>query len=590
MDSPHRASNHGPPRSRVRVAPPVQLCAGPPRPAADDADPPKVDVAGKLYPGTRPTPVPRLAVMVCHGMGQQVPFETLATVADAIRGGGGPEEDGEVVVRHVRIGEKSFPRAELTVGEGDAAREVHVYEGYWAPLMEGRVTARDVTAFLFRAGFDGLWQSVKGTWNRWMFGGWQRLPVKAGTLPRLLGAFIVVLALLTLYAAVLGVAAAKAVSFAVSREQRYWEGAALVKTVTAELMICAAAVLVAGVLGFILTRLARRSAGKPGSSGSVTGRALKLVMGVAAVWIVVSAGRIWAHYVLWVDGTGFMAKLADLEQSGVWWKRIAVLPLAPPHEQVQVWSTGPLYLAFLAFALLVCLLVRSFYIQYFGDVAAYVASHRVNRFHEVREQVKAVGRDLARAVYGACPEGSKVPEYDGVLVVGHSLGSVVAYDALNGILNEVETCGYDAEARTLGLITFGSPLDKTAFLFRMQADGGEVREALAAARQPLIQREGGRRIPWINIYSPEDPISGPLKFYDPPNTAGGDHLPVANRLDEAANMPLLAHNQYWQNAELANALRERLTGPLRPRRQAHAAPTAGVNAGAAAESTEAAGR
>ncbi|MGA2214415.1 MAG: hypothetical protein ABSH31_14160, partial [Bryobacteraceae bacterium] len=42
--------------------------------------------------------------------------------------------------------------------------------------------------------------------------------------------------------------------------------------------------------------------------------------------------------------------------------------------------------------------------------------------------------------------------------------------------------------RTRALITFGSPLDKTAFLFRTQSNHprDEMREELAASVQPLI--------------------------------------------------------------------------------------------------------
>ena len=37
----------------------------------------------------------------------------------------------------------------LLHGRDGVAREVHVYEGYWAPLTEGAVKLRDVVAFLF---------------------------------------------------------------------------------------------------------------------------------------------------------------------------------------------------------------------------------------------------------------------------------------------------------------------------------------------------------------------------------------------------------------------------------------------------------
>ncbi|MBA3317418.1 MAG: hypothetical protein H0T50_04930 [Gemmatimonadales bacterium] len=76
--------------------------------------------------------------------------------------------------------------------------------------------------------------------------------------------------------------------------------------------------------------------------------------------------------------------------------------------------------------------VRRFLVQYLGDVAAYVESHTVDRFAALRARIRECVTDRARAIYGAAgPEG-----YAGVVVVGHSLGSVVSYDVLNQLLCE----------------------------------------------------------------------------------------------------------------------------------------------------------
>ena len=54
--------------------------------------------------------------------------------------------------------------------------------------------------------------------------------------------------------------------------------------------------------------------------------------------------------------------------------------------------------------------------------------------------------------------------------VGRSLGSVIVYDVLNRLVNEDEAigCSLKVVARTPLLLTFGSPLDRTAFLFAVQ--------------------------------------------------------------------------------------------------------------------------
>ena len=106
-----------------------------------------------------------------------------------------------------------------------------------------------------------------------------------------------------------------------------------------------------------------------------------------------------------------------------------------------------------------------------------------------------------------------------MLLAGHSLGSVVIYDALNALLlRDAELKGADnVRERTKLLLTFGSPLDKTAYFFRQQGRAEvAVREALAASLQPLILNYEYRTFPWINVHSSRDPIGNGLKFYDLP--------------------------------------------------------------------------
>jgi hypothetical protein len=137
------------------------------------------------------------------------------------------------------------------------------------------------------------------------------------------------------------------------------------------------------------------------------------------------------------------------------------------------------------------------------------------------------------------------------------LGSVVAYDTLNALIIEerLNANGLHVVERTGSLITFGSPLDKTAFIFRNQKSNDIIREGLAAAVQPLIEDASIRtRIDWLNIYSPQDWISGSLEFYDNPGWPVGDPRAVRNLPDLDAVTPLLAHTEYWTNELLGKEL------------------------------------
>ena len=200
--------------------------------------------------------------------------------------------------------------------------------------------------------------------------------------------------------------------------------------------------------------------------------------------------------------------------------------------------------------ILVSWIVRHILVQFPGDVAAYIATHTLDRFQEIRSDIKAKIADIAKAIYG----GS---EYQGVVWVGHSLGSVAAYDALNALIMDDELGGPPKNVvdRTNLLLTFGSPLDKTAFIFASQwANTTETREALAASFQPLVLDYARfRKIPWVNVYSRSDIISGQLDFYDDKDGGHNDRW-VQNRIDLAASTPLLAHVEYWNNKLIAEQM------------------------------------
>jgi hypothetical protein len=184
---------------------------------------------------------------------------------------------------------------------------------------------------------------------------------------------------------------------------------------------------------------------------------------------------------------------------------------------------------------------RRFLVQYLGDVAAYVEPHRLDRFNALREQIKGCVFNTADAIYRASGAAS-APLYDRIVIVGHSLGSAVSYDVLNTMLRYDLALGgkIGVAKRTSALITFGSPLDKFAFLFNQQHIK-EGQEALAASIQPLLQKPTWRPT-WINIYSRNDIISGSLDYYDDGLTACIDNLP-----DPEATTPLAAHTEYWKN-------------------------------------------
>ena len=147
-----------------------------------------------------------------------------------------------------------------------------------------------------------------------------------------------------------------------------------------------------------------------------------------------------------------------------------------------------------------------------------MSAHKLSKFNELRDAIQiSVGRVIAGVYLAQAQDYKPAPDvshleggvvtqppgaaksptflYDNIIVVGHSLGSVISYDVLNHMLVDDEiarTAGHSeqilqVQERTKLLLTFGSPLDKTAFLFRIKGGTDELREAAAANWQPLIR-------------------------------------------------------------------------------------------------------
>lgn len=478
-------------------------------------------IMDRVEPRLVPITTPKVALFVAHGMGQQLPFQTLDEVAqgllrEAERRG---RKAGAVRVENVQIGATRTQRVEIDLRDisGDAV-EVHLYEGYWAPITEGRVNIRDVMAFLVRAGGNGLLNFLH-PFQRWMFGRFQSFGhQKTG--------WALILALLVVFTLV--VFNALAATYGIQR---------LLGTETLALSddrFRILTTLVGGIsgitvgFGVLLMALLRVRPAQPSQS---------------LMWRLLNACAA-AVFWLWAGATA----------SGGLLTLVAFARPAALAPYVCPWLAEG-WLAVWVVLLVASYAVRTIMVQFPGDVAAYVATHTLDRFSDIRSRIKKTVLQHLQAVYEA-PEG-----YEAVVVAGHSLGSVVAYDALNALMvgDALGTTDLRVVRRTRLLLTFGSPLDKTAFIFAAQGRRTTaIREAAAASLQPLILHYSPyRTIKWINIHAKRDIVSGPLNFYDVPDTPCPPG--VINLVDADALVPLVAHVEYWKNPLLFQTLYAHLT-------------------------------
>ena len=601
----------------------------------------------------------RDALIITHGMGDQVRFQPIDSIVQGLQ----KHEQNiapAVRARSVQIEDNDIlQRAELTFNHGPGARELHIYEAYWAPLTEGNVGVWDSVGFLISGGLNGIVKSGRTFW-RYLFSkkvefhvpasstigiglvalalaalllfnfvaagvviqGWWQDNKSSYLLNDLITVIALVVFSLIAYGFVLLLSwTTKAqpnptrARYAIAR----FFGAiaypaafgALLASIAGGLLLILVAIrhnvrglnvepfLASWRLGFAfwtfvvagVIAAAGLSMAHPEQRWQILIRTIGHLGGITACAVLVVTGACLLLPHLPLDGLftqlfrsgasifkapftfWFLAALAAYAIAGVICyirpasvvatvvmiflaalafpllayliaaSIIDAIPSLPDVKEVKV-----LYLAPWIGVMAAGFLVRGFLVRYIGDVAAYVASHKLDRFTEVRSKIRKATENVFRTVY--LQKENAQPYYRQIAVVGHSLGSVIAFDALNAMLLEEnlhpETQLHVVDRTTL-LLTFGSPLDKIAYVYStLSTETDMTRESLSGAAKPLISDPLTRAdLAWINVWSPNDVIGGQLKYYDPPPPSA---IPsVLNVHDPDATTPICAHGEYYEH-------------------------------------------
>ena len=175
----------------------------------------------------------------------------------------------------------------------------------------------------------------------------------------------------------------------------------------------------------------------------------------------------------WIDPWDLVRATAD-QLGWVWWK-VALIGLG--------------------------VVLSRFLVRSVGDVAVYaLGADPRHRFAPARRDIlDRVAATLARL------EG----KYDEVFVAGHSLGSVIAYDALNErVALDWARHRRKGAPKIRGFLAFGSPLDKFYYFFRRQSFGKPVLEQIESAGTFLWKKRSGRRYGEVEFerYQPPETV------------------------------------------------------------------------------------
>jgi hypothetical protein len=564
-------------------------------------------------------PSEKHAVWIVHGMGQQIPFETLDSlttgilkVADRF---GARIPGSRPRVTAVKFGpsgpggkEQVVERVEIDLQDKEDAKkscQLHLYEAYWAPVTEGAAKLSDVISFFFNGGMRSIWNSGK-PFLRAMFPdespagpqqGMQQFKIPFRAVLEVTLTLLLLLSLIAINAVIVSAGAAKASipAFTMMRFDQHWKQLSAIATGMCAIALSFGVILflgemckpanlarwkklfisIVGWIGFSVTALTILASAalmstvtrfqwvahflKGMNSESVQGVSTLFLLAAAFLVVVSLVSRASKRssgtelrgdpFLVFLFVLSFALHLAVIPALVLVARSELTLPAYLPA--IVQWAASLLANPLWVWPALIVLakLVRDLLIQFPGDVAIYVDSNKLDRFCKIRQEIKQIASDSVTGIYTARSADDSSWEYSKIAIVGHSLGSVIAYDTLNKLLNLDDITGnhVDVEKRTCLLETFGSPLDKIAFFFTIQGkETFHIREQLAAVVQPLIQSYAKfRTFPWVNVYSGNDIVSGSLQFYDLPDTSY--KFNVENIPDPDAVVPLAAHVDYWKN-------------------------------------------
>lgn len=206
-----------------------------------------------------------------------------------------------------------------------------------------------------------------------------------------------------------------------------------------------------------------------------------------------------------------------------------------------------------------------------GDIVVYNSTDEKCKFYAIRKEILEGAVKALRFLVEEDADGKK--PYDKIVLAGHSLGSQIAYDAMNRLVHLAysgELKGYPAgNAAVLeeqlmnvlgGFITFGSPLDKIAFFLRNQVPPEQyIRRQLMRNFHAFKQRnwdvvEKGYpfmidaifprlldNVKWRNYFDKRDYVSGSLDYYSP-----------LTNIDMKFPSRALSftHSRYWQHTAM----------------------------------------
>ncbi len=206
-------------------------------------------------------------------------------------------------------------------------------------------------------------------------------------------------------------------------------------------------------------------------------------------------------------------------------------------------------------------LIASFLKSHIADVMYWTQANEKSKKYDVKRNIQSHVRLFFLHALRQNPDSNLV-------VVSHSLGSVIAFDAITEIGDMLESRGKDdPDYATLQrifnlkcLITYGSPIDLIFDTFQTSTESSRRYGRIAAERRkslrlsPFVSASRGGDARIFNFWTRYDPISSPL--FSPCHSRDDLDRVLFNIEVPSAHpsLPHLSHTQYLRSTDFSNFL------------------------------------
>lgn len=208
-------------------------------------------------------------------------------------------------------------------------------------------------------------------------------------------------------------------------------------------------------------------------------------------------------------------------------------------------------------ALTILYQINKFMKSHLGDVKIWASYEETGALNKKRSEILRAGTEVLKHVLDN--GGAELR----VVIVGHSLGTTVAHDAILELarVNRAYANAHGGKdkydlSKISHFVTLGSPIDKIYYLFEsIIPKNRHYAEAMEDFRgdfdRPpfLLEGTNARSITWINFWDLGDPISGPLHT---PSGALHEHMATINvhNSNQPFPFPASSHQGYFTNLKV----------------------------------------